>query len=259
MRTSLACLVVAAFAPVALAQLTVTGQFVGVMTTVGSENVREYRSDLLSDVDLMTSSTQSGYVGNARASSTIAATGITLSTSIQISPGEPPVVLTESRAHASVTFVVAEPIDVIVRFSNTVGLAELPSESLLTTFLRQGEEVIEVPNSFEPLRLAPGTYTLDLTNNLGNQSESQPVLPFVEASRSASASIVVVEPAGCDSPDFNNNGVFPEDADILDFFAVLAGGNCESCNDIDFNNDEVFPDDQDILDFFTVLAGGECA
>jgi Immunoglobulin domain len=30
----------------------------------------------------------------------------------------------------------------------------------------------------------------------------------------------------CDDVDFNNNGVFPEDADILDFFTVLAGGSC---------------------------------
>jgi hypothetical protein len=26
--------------------------------------------------------------------------------------------------------------------------------------------------------------------------------------------------------DFNNNGVFPEDQDVLDFFNVLAGGSC---------------------------------
>jgi hypothetical protein len=31
---------------------------------------------------------------------------------------------------------------------------------------------------------------------------------------------------GCSSIDFNNNGVFPEEQDIIDFFNVLAGGNC---------------------------------
>ncbi|HLP85346.1 MAG TPA: hypothetical protein VK157_13435 [Phycisphaerales bacterium] len=65
----------------------------------------------------------------------------------------------------------------------------------------------------------------------------------------------------CDSIDFNQNTVFPEDQDVIDFFNVLAGGACSpgnTCSDIDFNNNTVFPEDQDVIDFFTVLAGGEC-
>ncbi len=68
----------------------------------------------------------------------------------------------------------------------------------------------------------------------------------------------------CDDIDFNNNGVFPEDQDVVDFFEVLAGGTpgtCDAvagCNDIDFNNNGVFPEDQDVVDFFNVLAGGQC-
>jgi hypothetical protein len=62
----------------------------------------------------------------------------------------------------------------------------------------------------------------------------------------------------CDDIDFNNNTVFPEDADVIDFFNVLAGGECATCNDIDFNNNTVFPEDQDVIDFFNVLAGGTC-
>jgi hypothetical protein len=31
---------------------------------------------------------------------------------------------------------------------------------------------------------------------------------------------------GCDDIDFNNNGVFPEDQDVIDFFTVLSGGSC---------------------------------
>jgi hypothetical protein len=68
----------------------------------------------------------------------------------------------------------------------------------------------------------------------------------------------------CDDIDFNNNGVFPEDQDVVDFFEVLAGGTpatCDpvaGCNDIDFNNNGVFPEDQDVVDFFNVLAGGTC-
>jgi hypothetical protein len=65
----------------------------------------------------------------------------------------------------------------------------------------------------------------------------------------------------CDPIDFNGNGVFPEDQDIIDFLLVLAGGPCSPgniCNDIDFNNNTVYPEDQDVIDFFTVLAGGQC-
>jgi hypothetical protein len=62
----------------------------------------------------------------------------------------------------------------------------------------------------------------------------------------------------CDDIDFNNDGVFPDDQDSVDFFNVLAGADCPQCNDIDFNNNDVFPEDQDVIDFFNVLAGGEC-
>jgi hypothetical protein len=43
---------------------------------------------------------------------------------------------------------------------------------------------------------------------------------------------------------------------------VLAGAPCSAgntCNDIDFNNNQVFPEDQDVIDFFIVLAGGDCS
>jgi hypothetical protein len=79
--------------------------------------------------------------------------------------------------------------------------------------------------------------------------------------------VVTAAPVGtpaCDTVDFNNNGVFPEDQDVVDFFDVLAGGNpatCDAalgCQDVDFNNNGVFPEDQDVIDFFNVLAGGAC-
>jgi hypothetical protein len=66
-------------------------------------------------------------------------------------------------------------------------------------------------------------------------------------------------PRVCDSIDFNRNGVFPEDADVIAFFSVLAGEACASCSDIDFNNNGVFPEEQDVLDLLTVLAGGACS
>jgi len=70
----------------------------------------------------------------------------------------------------------------------------------------------------------------------------------------------VVGPRACDSIDFNNDGLFPDDTDLLDLLSVLAGGACPgtACNDIDFNNDGLFPDDSDLLAFLTVLAGGTC-
>ncbi len=65
----------------------------------------------------------------------------------------------------------------------------------------------------------------------------------------------------CDLIDFNQNDVFPEDQDIIDFFNVLAGGACSTgnCQDIDFNNNEVYPEDRDVIDYLTVLAGGPCS
>jgi hypothetical protein len=63
---------------------------------------------------------------------------------------------------------------------------------------------------------------------------------------------------GCDDIDFNNNTVFPEDQDAIDFLNTLAGAPCSGCNDIDFNNNGVFPEDQDVVAFFEKLAGGSC-
>jgi hypothetical protein len=87
-----------------------------------------------------------------------------------------------------------------------------------------------------------GSYSCVVTNVAGSMT-------------SLSATVEVI---ACDSVDFNGNGVFPEDQDVVDFFDVLAGGNCPACNDIDFNNNGVFPEDQDVIDFFNVLAGGTC-
>jgi hypothetical protein len=62
----------------------------------------------------------------------------------------------------------------------------------------------------------------------------------------------------CGSIDFNGDGLFPDDSDLVDFLVVLAGGECSTgtCDQIDFNRDGLFPDDNDLVDFLTVLAGG---
>ncbi len=77
---------------------------------------------------------------------------------------------------------------------------------------------------------------------------------------SNTATLTVLE-ACCDPIDFNQNSLFPEDQDLVDFLSVLAGGDCSpgnTCSDIDFNNDGLFPDDTDLIAFLTVLAGGAC-
>jgi hypothetical protein len=73
-----------------------------------------------------------------------------------------------------------------------------------------------------------------------------------------SACLSVSVTTGRGNVDFNNNGVFPEDQDVIDFFDVIAGGVCPTCDSIDFNGDGIFPDDRDVTDLFAVLAGGSC-
>ncbi|MFO0832218.1 MAG: PKD domain-containing protein [Phycisphaerales bacterium] len=67
----------------------------------------------------------------------------------------------------------------------------------------------------------------------------------------------------CDPIDFNNDGLFPDTADIDDFLSVFSGGPCSTdpapgCGDIDFNNDGLFPDTSDIDSLLSVFSGGPC-
>ncbi len=67
--------------------------------------------------------------------------------------------------------------------------------------------------------------------------------------------------AGCDSIDFNGDGLFPDTLDIDDFLTVFSGGTCTNapfCGDIDFNNDSLFPDTSDIESLLVVFSGGPC-
>lgn len=67
-------------------------------------------------------------------------------------------------------------------------------------------------------------------------------------------------PDTCSDIDFNNDGLFPDDNDLVGFLNVLAGGPCPGsvCDPIDYNNDGLFPDDSDLIAFLRVLAGGSC-
>jgi hypothetical protein len=71
---------------------------------------------------------------------------------------------------------------------------------------------------------------------------------------------VRVNAAVCDAIDFNGDGIFPDNQDVIDFIEVFAGGTCPTgtCGDLDFNNDGVFPDNADITSFVSVFAGGPC-
>jgi hypothetical protein len=66
--------------------------------------------------------------------------------------------------------------------------------------------------------------------------------------------------AGCDAIDFNGDGVFPDNQDLVDYIEVFAGAPCPTgtCNDIDFNNDGVFPDNADLVKIIEVFAGAPC-
>lgn len=130
-----------------------------------------------------------------------------------------------------------------------------PATLEITSNAAQGAFTIAPPQVVEP-----GTYSVSITPG------SQPALGELQIRvRVGTDRPVVLMPlptvvigAACDSIDFNANAVFPEDADVIDFFRVLSGEECATCNDIDFNNNGVFPEDQDVIDFLQVFAGQPC-
>lgn len=60
--------------------------------------------------------------------------------------------------------------------------------------------------------------------------------------------------------DFNNDGLYPDAADLFDFLSVFGGGTCPTggCDSLDYNGDTLFPDTTDLETFFSVFAGGSC-
>jgi hypothetical protein len=79
------------------------------------------------------------------------------------------------------------------------------------------------------------------------------------------ASFWIAREPACSDIDFNNDGLFPDDQDLLDYLFVLAGGACstdppvgQGCDGLDFNNDTITPSDEDLIAFLVVLAGGTC-
>ncbi len=100
------------------------------------------------------------------------------------------------------------------------------SEQTAYRWFRNGEPVVNTrtlsgagTNALRFAAVSPsdtGTYRVVVTNACGVLTSSDVTLAINPAC-----------PASCDSIDFNGNGVFPEEQDVIDFFSVLAGGDCQ--------------------------------
>ncbi|MFO0832267.1 MAG: M1 family aminopeptidase [Phycisphaerales bacterium] len=115
--------------------------------------------------------------------------------------------------------------------------------------------------------LAPGAYTVGLSRvttlngSLGVDGEIvSNTLPSGDGLDGGPISYSFTVGVACNDIDFNNDGLFPDTADIDDFLSVFSGGACSSgaCDPIDFNNDGLFPDTADIDSFLSVFSGGPC-
>jgi hypothetical protein len=163
---------------------------------------------------------------------------------------------------------VQPPTQITIRFTDAVTLT--PSQFVVTSptgnvpfTLSQPEPSLARLTFAGPLAAGSHTVRVDSTVSAAGRLLDGEILANALPSGdglsggSAQWSFVV---AGCNSIDFNNDGLFPDDTDLLDFLSVLAGGPCSTpaCASIDFNNDGLFPDDTDLLDFLSVLAGGPC-
>ena len=154
---------------------------------------------------------------------------------------------------------IEHPRDAVVQPGETVSLLTTIDCPQPTSFrwMREGMPLSDGLTSSGSVLSGCTSPYLRITNATGADSGFYSVHVSSACGTSISTA-AFVDVAGCDDIDFNNNQVFPEDQDVIDFFRVLAGDDCPTCNDIDFNNNQVFPEDQDVIDFFNVLAGGTC-
>jgi hypothetical protein len=123
--------------------------------------------------------------------------------------------------------------------------------------LAAGSRCIDATNRTETLATEP----LDLGGNPRIIDDPSTADTGLGTAPFADMGAYEFQPVPCNSIDFNQNALFPEDQDLIDFLSVLAGGACSNdpnCDDIDFNNDGLFPSDDDLISFLRVLAGGTC-
>ncbi|HLP84739.1 MAG TPA: hypothetical protein VK157_10355 [Phycisphaerales bacterium] len=116
-------------------------------------------------------------------------------------------------------------------------------------------------NLMTPVGAVVGVFTDKLTIERAiNGGAAKFRLLLNNVCRSSVSEVTTIEVSRCNTIDINRNGVFPEDQDVIDFFTILAGGECSTgdCVNIDFNGNGVFPEDQDVIDYFAVLAGSSC-
>ncbi len=116
--------------------------------------------------------------------------------------------------------------------------------------------------------LAQGSYTVAMNNlptlngSLGVDGEIvSNALPSGDGLDGGPAVFSFTVGTACNDIDFNNDGLFPDTADIDDMLSVFSGGPCSTgpaCDPIDFNNDGLFPDTADIDSFLSVFSGGPC-
>jgi hypothetical protein len=162
----------------------------------------------------------------------------------------------------------AAPSQLTIRFSDSVTIS--PSQFLVTSpagpvpfTLSQPEPSLARLTFAQPLAAGPHSVRVDSTINANGRLLDGEVLNNALPSGDGlpgSSALWSFTVAGCNSIDFNRDGLFPDDSDLIDFLSVLAGGPCStpSCDTIDFNNDALFPDDADLIAFLRVLAGGDC-
>ncbi|MFO0832895.1 MAG: hypothetical protein U0637_13770 [Phycisphaerales bacterium] len=208
-------------------------------------------------------------IASAHASAQVAVTPLTSSTTVHLTvTSDQSVMFMDGGSYLAVgggDFSVTFTVDQTTSYSLTGTLA-MDTEDVLAFVQFIGQPVFITPGGNGPVNitgtLAPGTYTLR-----GNTESAAPEFPLNSGNASDSSSIdllltlsaVLIGP-GCDPIDFNNDGLFPDTADIDDFLSVFSGGPCSTsnCADIDFNNDGLFPDTADIDALLSVFSGGPC-
>ncbi len=101
--------------------------------------------------------------------------------------------------------------------------------------------------------------TLGIQNAANSESVFTVAVTRQGGCTAMSAPILVT--VGCDTIDFNRDGLFPDIQDISDFLFVFAGGACPTteCGDIDFNNDTLFPSTEDVDVLLGVFSGAACS
>ena len=105
----------------------------------------------------------------------------------------------------------------------------------------------------------PNLTLLDVAEN--DQGRYRCVVSTGCGTDTSASALVTVNPPGCDTIDFNGDGLYPDNLDLVDFLSVFGGGACSNdpnCGDLDFNNDGLFPDNEDIFSLFRVFGGGAC-